>query len=236
MGGQSLDGVRCCRAIAIRRAAGSRARGSNSGTFLPCGKLAGVGLRRANAGAVGSRRNRMGTSFRLRVGDRNVVDAVAERSDSASDDGNRAHGRRYAAIRNVARRVRLIVRRSLLGFVAAGVALERTAHPVSSRVGQHDLGFLFVFAIQHRDIADALHKLGVTLRRQLREQFITLLAIANAYAYFDELVRGQRTVQFLNDSGAEAALSDHHYGVLGVRKAAQVFLLSLGQRHFECRV
>jgi hypothetical protein len=74
-------------------------------------------------------------------------------------------------------------------------------------------------------VSDPLYQFGASRTRKLAEQRIALVAIADPCAQLDELVIGQRAIEFGDQAGADAALSNQNDRRAIVSKPAEMFLL-----------
>ena len=85
-----------------------------------------------------------------------------------------------------------------------------------------------MLAVEHPDVADALHEAAASLLGEARENRIALFAIADARADFHQLVSGEGAVELLGHRRREARGADEYDRLAAVREPAQMFALFFG--------
>ena len=80
-------------------------------------------------------------------------------------------------------------------------------------------------------MADSLHEFGSGTAREQRQCYIAGIALPDSSAYLDQFMIGQGAIQFRHHGVGQPGVAEHHDRVHGMREAAQVLLLFLGECH-----
>ena len=80
-------------------------------------------------------------------------------------------------------------------------------------------------------MTDPLHEFGSGTAREQCQRFIAGIALPDTGAHLDQLMIGQGSIQFRNHGVGQPGVAEHDDGVDGMREAAQVLLLFLGECH-----
>jgi len=86
-------------------------------------------------------------------------------------------------------------------------------------------------AVEHANVAHALHQLRTGAARQLVQGGVARSALAHPSAHFDELVIGERAIQFTDHTFGETGVSQHDQRAQRMRQPAQVLFLLFRKRH-----
>jgi len=78
-------------------------------------------------------------------------------------------------------------------------------------------------------VTNTLYQFRPRRQRELGEHRVTLFAVADPRPNFDQLVVGERLVEFGDERVAESALADENDRLAVVSKSPEVFLLRIGE-------